>query len=130
MHIHLWTNKIRQFPNCDIGAALLLRVVTQWLIEQDADAVDQLRQPLYLVSFGMLVFALVASLLIAVGVGLAYRFLASRLPGRLRTLALIVTAVIAAVPLVLFTGTHIAAGAVTAAGGGDRIMRFKRIVNA
>lgn len=41
-----------------IVAALLLRVITQWLIDQGFDIVDQLRLPLYAASFGMLVFAL------------------------------------------------------------------------
>jgi len=61
------------------------------------------------------------SVVIAVGVSLAYRFVASRLPGRLRTLALIVTAVVAAVPLVLFTGIFVSfvyRGARIGFGGG------------
>jgi DHA3 family macrolide efflux protein-like MFS transporter len=41
-----------------ILAALLLRVATAWLIEQGIDVVDQLRLPLYIVSFSMLIFAL------------------------------------------------------------------------
>jgi len=47
------------------------------------------------------------TVVVAVAVGLAYRFLATRLPGRVQTLALIVTAIVAAVPLVLFTGVFV-----------------------
>jgi len=59
---------------------------------------------------------------VAIGVGLFYRLLASRLPGRLRTMALIVTAIVAAVPLVLFTGIFVSfvyRGARIGFGGGD-----------
>ncbi len=41
-----------------IVAALLLRIATQWLIDQGVDIVDQLRLPLFALSFGMLVVAL------------------------------------------------------------------------
>ena len=41
-----------------ILAALLLRVITQWLIDQGVDVVDQLRLPLFGLSFGLLVMAL------------------------------------------------------------------------
>ncbi len=54
----------------------------------------------------VLVFFLISGV-VAVGVGLAYRALAPRLPGRLRTLSLIVTALVAAVPLALFTGVFV-----------------------
>jgi ABC-type proline/glycine betaine transport system permease subunit len=62
------------------------------------------------------------SVLVAIGVGVAYRFLAPRLPGRLRTLSLIVTAIVAAVPLVLFTGVFVSfvyRGARIGFGGGS-----------
>ncbi len=39
-------------------AGLLLRVATQWLIDQGVDVVDQLRLPLFALSFGLLVVAL------------------------------------------------------------------------
>jgi len=41
-----------------IIAGLLLRVATQWLIDQGVDIVDQLRLPLFMISFGLLVAAL------------------------------------------------------------------------
>lgn len=41
-----------------IVAALLLRVATQWLIDQGVDIVDELRLPLFALSFGLLVFSL------------------------------------------------------------------------
>ncbi len=41
-----------------IIAGLLLRVATQWLIDQGVDVVDQLRTPLFALSFGLLVVAL------------------------------------------------------------------------
>ena len=41
-----------------ILAALLLRVATQWLIDQGVDIVDQLRLPLFAFSFGLLVVTL------------------------------------------------------------------------
>ncbi len=41
-----------------IVAGLLLRVITQWLIDQGVDVVDQLRLPLFTLSFGLLVVAL------------------------------------------------------------------------
>ncbi len=44
------------------------------------------------------------TVVVAVLIGLAYRAVASRLAGRLQTAALILTAIIVAVPLVLFTG--------------------------
>jgi ABC-type proline/glycine betaine transport system permease subunit len=52
------------------------------------------------------VFFLVA-VAIAVVVGLGYRFVAARLPGRAQTAALIVTALVAGVPLTLFTGIFV-----------------------
>ncbi len=65
---------------------------------------------------------LAVSAAIAIAVGVGYRFLASRLPARLRTLALIITAVVAAVPLVLFTGIFVSfvyRGARIGFGGGS-----------
>lgn len=41
-----------------IVAALLLRIATQWLIDQGVDIVDQLRQPLFALSFLLLVLSL------------------------------------------------------------------------
>jgi MFS family permease len=41
-----------------IVAGLVLRVATQWLIDQGVDIVDQLRLPLYATSFGLLLIAL------------------------------------------------------------------------
>ncbi len=41
-----------------IIAGLLLRVVTQWLIDQGVDAIEQLRLPLFASSFGLIVVAL------------------------------------------------------------------------
>ena len=52
------------------------------------------------------VFFLVA-VAVALLVGVGYRLVGSRLPGRLRTFALILTALVAAVPLTLFTGIFV-----------------------
>ena len=52
------------------------------------------------------VFFLIA-VAIALGVGALYRFVGSRLPGRLQTAALIVTALVAGVPLTLLTGVFV-----------------------
>ena len=41
-----------------IVAALLLRIVTQWLLDQGVDIVEQFRLPLFALSFGALTFAL------------------------------------------------------------------------
>ncbi|MEJ2357142.1 MAG: ABC transporter permease [Deinococcales bacterium] len=47
------------------------------------------------------------TVVIALAVGAAYRFVGQRLGSRVQTLALIVTALVAAVPLVLFTGVFV-----------------------
>ncbi len=41
-----------------IVAALLLRIATQWLIDQGVEVIDQLRLPLFAISFGLLAFSL------------------------------------------------------------------------
>ncbi len=41
-----------------IVAGLLLRMVTQWLIDQGVDVIEQLRLPLFALSFGLVVVAL------------------------------------------------------------------------
>ncbi|HKI56091.1 MAG TPA: ABC transporter permease [Trueperaceae bacterium] len=47
------------------------------------------------------------TVVVAVAVGLAYRLVAGRLPSRVQTAALILVALIVAVPLVLFTGVFV-----------------------
>jgi MFS family permease len=68
-----------------IVAALFLRIATQWLLDQGVDVVDQLRAPLFALSFGALTFALWLNrsqpgLLLAM-VGVAFNGLAIALNG-------------------------------------------------